>query len=386
MSPGAADLAAGLLRLRLLIHRAERGRVPKRGSIRSPRGRVDPRAGEPGRLPLAHSRDAGGGLAGQRDPAGGDPAGGGHHFLRLCITHGMAGTSERGRSLQELTVDRGRAADRPVRDRQAGSRSGCRRLGDGGEADLAAGLRLRRGRSAPLTGNPTRADHSRAHRRRGPQPVSRRRNGLARCTRSGVGHGRRAECAMLTGAQVDRFGNVNTLVIGDYAEPGTAPGRHRRNMDLACTAGRSIIIMSLEDRRFVPRCDFITSPSYIDGPGAREREGLKPQGPNVVVSTMGVFGFDTPDGGRTGSCEMVLQAVFPGIDADTVAAMVPWDLRVAADLAETAPPTAEELEWVRRLDPPPRCLPARGGISWDVNRRRAPGYRKAGVASLYRNP
>lgn len=167
----------------------------------------------------------------------------------------------------------------------------------------------------------------------------------------GIGHGSRADCAMLTGAQVDKYGNVNTLVIGDYADPERRLGGTGGNTDLACTAGRSIIIMSLEDRRFVDRCDFITSPSYIDGPGAREREGLNPQGPNVVVSTMGVFGFDTADGGRTGSCEMVLQTVFPGIDAETVAAMVPWELRVADDLGETSPPTVEELAWVRRLDP-----------------------------------
>lgn len=164
-------------------------------------------------------------------------------------------------------------------------------------------------------------------------------------------HGGNAECTFLTGAQVDRFGNVNTIVTGDYLAPERRLGGTGGNTDLACTAKRSIILMSLEGRRFVERCDFITSPAYIDGPGGRSRAGLAPQGPNVVVSTMGVFGFDTEDGGETGSCEMVLTHVFPGFDADVIQAIVPWQLKVADTLGEVAPPTAEELDWVRRLDP-----------------------------------
>ncbi len=163
-------------------------------------------------------------------------------------------------------------------------------------------------------------------------------------------HGGNAECAFLTGAQVDKYGNLNTIAIGDYANPERRLGGTGGNTDLACSSQRSVIIMSLEGRRFVERCDFITSPSYIDGPGARRREGLDDQGPNIVVSTMGVFGFDTDDGGRTGSCEMILTHTFPDVAAGTIQAVVPWDLRVASSLAEVAPPTDDELTWLRRLD------------------------------------
>jgi len=162
-------------------------------------------------------------------------------------------------------------------------------------------------------------------------------------------HGGNAECAFLTGAQVDKFGNLNTIAIGDYAHPERRLGGTGGNTDLACSANRSVIIMSLEGRRFVERCDFITSPAYVAGPGTRQEAGLADQGPNVVVSTMGVFGFDTPDG-RDGSCEMVLTHTFPGVEAETIRAIVPWNLQVADDLGEVVPPTDDELTWLRRLD------------------------------------
>ncbi len=162
-------------------------------------------------------------------------------------------------------------------------------------------------------------------------------------------HGGNAECAFLTGAQVDKFGNLNTIAIGDYANPERRLGGTGGNTDLACSAQRSVIIMSLEGRRFVERCDFITSPAYVDGPSARQRAGLDDQGPNAVVSTMGVFGFDTTDG-RSGSCEMVLTDTFPGVEAETIRSIVPWDLKVADHLGQVAPPTDEELTWLRRLD------------------------------------
>jgi len=79
--------------------------------------------------------------------------------------------------------------------------------------------------------------------------------------------------------------------------------------------------------------------------------GLAPQGPNRVVSTFGVFGFDTPDGGETGSCEMVLEAVFPNMAPDVVQIETGWELRVADNVAEIEPPTDEELALLRRLDP-----------------------------------
>lgn len=162
--------------------------------------------------------------------------------------------------------------------------------------------------------------------------------------------GGNVDLGVLSAAQVDRFGNLNTLVLGDYREPERRLGGTGGNTEIACMAKRVLTIMPQERRRFVERVDFNTSPGYIDGPGARARAGLGPQGPNGVVSTFGVFAFDTPDG-ATGSCEMVLERVFPNMDPDIVRLETGWDLRVAANVTEVPPPTEEELTLLRRLDP-----------------------------------
>lgn len=178
-------------------------------------------------------------------------------------------------------------------------------------------------------------------------------------TLAGLLMGGRVDCAVLTGAQVDRFGNLNALLIGDRVHPDQRFPGTGGNTDAACLAPRVIAVMSLEPRRFVERVSFLTSPGYIDGPGARARAGLAPQGPNLVVSTMGVFDFDTPDGGATGSCELRLAKLYPGADVDTVRAIVPWPLRVADDVAVCEAPRADELALLRRLDPR-RALLAEG--------------------------
>ena len=156
---------------------------------------------------------------------------------------------------------------------------------------------------------------------------------------------------ILAAAQVDRFGNLNTLVLGDYRHPERRLGGTGGNTEIACLASRVLTIMPQERRRFVERVDFNTSPGYIDGPGGRQRHGLEPQGPNCVVSTMGVYRFDTADGGENGSCEMVLEAVFPNLTPEVVRMETGWDLRVAASVREIEPPTVEELSLLRRLDP-----------------------------------
>ncbi len=169
--------------------------------------------------------------------------------------------------------------------------------------------------------------------------------------------GGRLNTAVLTAAQVDRYGNLNALMIGDdHAKPEKRLPGAGGNTDAACLAPRLITMMSLEPRRFVERVSFRTSPVYIDGPGARAAAGLAPQGPNVLISTMGVFTFDTPDGGLSGSCEMQLAKTFPGFEADVVAALIPWDLRAVQDLEVCEPPTRQEVELVRRMDPGPVYL------------------------------
>jgi glutaconate CoA-transferase, subunit B len=163
--------------------------------------------------------------------------------------------------------------------------------------------------------------------------------------------GGNVDTGLLGAAQIDRFGNLNTLVMGDYRSPERRLGGTGGNTEIACLAKQVLTIMPQERRRFVERVDFNTSPGYINGPGWRRKAGLEPQGPNRVVSTFGVFGFDTPDGGDSGSCEMVLEAVFPNLDPDVVQAETGWPLKVADSIREIEPPSSDELTLLRRLDP-----------------------------------
>ena len=155
------------------------------------------------------------------------------------------------------------------------------------------------------------------------------------------------DVGFIGGAQVDRFGNLNTSYIGGIA-PGTIETRLPGSggaCDLASLAGRHIIIMTHEKRRFVPRVDYITSPGYGDGAGWRRRVGLTGGGPAAVITTLGVLRFD-PDTG-----EMVLASVHPGVTVEQVLASTGWPLRVAAQVTQTPEPTAEALAILRRLDP-----------------------------------
>jgi glutaconate CoA-transferase subunit B len=102
--------------------------------------------------------------------------------------------------------------------------------------------------------------------------------------------------------------------------------------------------------RFVEKVDFITSPGYLQGGNSRDEAGLVGGGPLQVITHLGTLGFDLK--GK----EMVLKAVHPGVDPEEVRANTGWDLKVAADLAVTEPPTKEELVLFRRLDPDRRFL------------------------------
>jgi len=164
--------------------------------------------------------------------------------------------------------------------------------------------------------------------------------------------GGRVDLAILGGAQIDRFGNLNALMIGDNRfRPETRFRGTGGNTDAACLAPRVLTVMSLEPRRFPERVSFLTSPGYISGPGARAAAGLDPQGPNLVVTTMGVFDFDTDDRGATGSCQLRLRKLFPGIEPDVIDAILPWPLLVAEDLETIEAPSEEELRMLRYLDP-----------------------------------
>ncbi|MFQ5399984.1 MAG: CoA-transferase subunit beta [Anaerolineae bacterium] len=153
------------------------------------------------------------------------------------------------------------------------------------------------------------------------------------------------DVSFIGGAQVDRFGNLNTSYIGDVRRPTTRLPGSGGACDLASLARRHIIIMSHEKRRFVPRVDYITSPGYGDGPGWRERVGLPRGGPSTVITTLGVLRF-APD-----TREMVLASTHPGVTVEEVKANTGWPLCVLNGVTETPPPTTAELDMLRRFDP-----------------------------------
>jgi len=137
-------------------------------------------------------------------------------------------------------------------------------------------------------------------------------------------------------AQIDRFGNINSTVIGDYAAPTVRlPGSGGAN-EIALHSRQVFVVMRQSKRSFVERIDFCTSPGNSVG-GRR--------GPSVVVTDLGVYHFDV-------DAQMRLDTVHPGVSLDDVRGAIEWDLRVSPELSTTPPPSAEELRLIREvLDP-----------------------------------
>jgi glutaconate CoA-transferase subunit B len=153
------------------------------------------------------------------------------------------------------------------------------------------------------------------------------------------------DVSFIGGAQVDRFGNLNTSYIGGIDSIETRLPGSGGACDLACLAKRHIIVMSHEKRRFVPRVDYITSPGYGEGGSWRQEVGLSRGGPATVITTLGLLHFE-PD-----TKEMILVSVHPGVTADTVLENTAWPLKVAKDLMSTPAPTETELAILARFDP-----------------------------------
>lgn len=154
----------------------------------------------------------------------------------------------------------------------------------------------------------------------------------------------RVDLGFIGGAQVDRFGNLNTSAVGPPGGATRLPGSGGGG-DIACLARRHVIIMAHERRRFVERVDYVTSPGFGEGADWRTRLGLPGGGPAAVITTLGVFRFDPA------SREMVLASTHPGVSVADVRARTGWTLACWPEVGETPPPTPEELAVIRRLDP-----------------------------------
>jgi glutaconate CoA-transferase subunit B len=154
----------------------------------------------------------------------------------------------------------------------------------------------------------------------------------------------RIDVGFLGAAQIDKFGNINTTVIGqDYAEPKVRLPGAGGAPEIAASCREVIVVVRQSLRAFVERVDFVTSVGFGDGPGCRERLGLTGAGPRKIITDLGVLEPDPV------SFELTLTGVCPGISVQEVKAGTGWDLSVAADLRELPPPTAAELAALRAL-------------------------------------
>ncbi|MFD3683611.1 CoA-transferase subunit beta [Nocardiopsis sp. NPDC058631] len=153
----------------------------------------------------------------------------------------------------------------------------------------------------------------------------------------------RIDVGFLGAAQLDRYANINTTVIGDYAAPKVRLPGAGGAPEIAASCREVVVIMRHSRRAFVEKVDFVTSVGHGSGPGDRERLGLRGAGPVRVITDLGVLEPDPL------TRELVLTGVHPGVEVDAVREATGWDLRVAGDLAVTPAPTDAELSVVRSL-------------------------------------
>ena len=153
--------------------------------------------------------------------------------------------------------------------------------------------------------------------------------------------------AFLGGAQIDCYGNLNATVIGDYDHPSVRfPGSGGAN-DFASFCWHTLVITQHDPRRFVERLDFVTTPGYLTGPGAREAAGLpEGTGPHKVITDLAVMGYH-PETKR-----MQVESLHPGVTFSQIDEQTGFDLPAAEEMSQTDPPTSEELQMLREtVDP-----------------------------------
>ena len=154
------------------------------------------------------------------------------------------------------------------------------------------------------------------------------------------------EIALLGGAQIDKYGNLNSTVIGSYAKPKTRLPGSGGALEIATHAQRIFMIMRLKRRAFVEKLDFRTSPGHINGGDSRARLGLPGGGPELVITDKAIMNFANSER------EMELSALYPGVSVKEVQAEVGWPLRLGKAIEEVAAPTSEELRLIREeVDP-----------------------------------
>jgi len=155
------------------------------------------------------------------------------------------------------------------------------------------------------------------------------------------------DLGIVGGAQVDKYGNLNSTAIfgeGDYYHPASRlPGSGGAN-DIGSSAKRTVIMMTLEKRRFLERVDYITTPGYLGGNDDREKAGLPGGGPVAIITNKCIFRFDPV------TKEAYLDSVHPGVSIEEIKESVGWDLKLADNVKTTEPPTVEQVRLTKILD------------------------------------
>ena len=156
--------------------------------------------------------------------------------------------------------------------------------------------------------------------------------------------GGRIDVGFLGAAQIDRYANINTTVIGDYDRPSVRLPGAGGAPEIAASSKEVLITLRQTARAFVERLDFVTSLGHVTGGSSRAKMNLPGQGPVAVITDLGIL---TPD---PVTRELTLTSVHPGVTVDKVVKSTGWPLKVAAEVATTPPPTEIELQVLRELN------------------------------------
>jgi len=163
------------------------------------------------------------------------------------------------------------------------------------------------------------------------------------------------DVSFMSGSQIDKYGNINSTVIGDYEKPKVRLPGSGGAYDLGAHAKKTLIIAPHEKRRLVEKIDFITTVGYLTGHDSRQKIGIRGGGPSAAITTLGVLRFEKE------TKEMYLDTYHPGITVQQVKDNTGWDLKISPDVHETELPTEEQIRLLREeLDP--RGIFLKGGV------------------------
>lgn len=154
------------------------------------------------------------------------------------------------------------------------------------------------------------------------------------------------DVGFLGGAQIDRFGNINSTVIGDYEQPKVRLPGSGGACEISIHAKKIILILKQNKKTFAEKIDFVTSPGFINGMNPRSSLGIPGEGPILVITDLGVYYF-THD-----THQMILTEIHPGTSLDMIRENLSWDIMISDSLKTTESPSVKELKIIREeLDP-----------------------------------